>query len=448
LPVQCVIPARTVAPVVGASAAQAASAGSAQAAVGVLVEQAAVLARAGAGKMLGCFAAIDDPRDRRGIRHSLPTILGLCTAAVVSGQLLLDDITAWISAANPEVLAAFECRRDATGRLTPPHPDTVERLVTLLQAQHLADGVGAWLAARAGVGPVGAPIAGPGWLPAVAVDGKAVRGAIGADGQVPYLLAAATHEESVVLAERLVGAKTNEVPELPPLLRELAERVGGVGGCVFTMDALHTVRSHAQLITSELGAHYVMTVKENTKTLYDRIDALDWANVPIAHETLDVGHGRRDRRTIRVLDAPEDLGFPGAAQVFLLERYTTRTVRKRPKGSRRYTKQTVHSAVAVLGVTSLSAREAAPEHVAGYVRGHWAIENKIHWVRDVTFREDASQVRTAPRFRVMATLRNLAIGLIRQAGHTRIAATIRKIRNDPLLLLAILGLRQHPETGP
>ena len=261
-------------------------------------------------------------------------------------------------------------------------------------------------------------------------------------------MAAATHGESVVLAERLIGAKTNEVPEFAPLLRGLAQRVGGVGGCVFTMDAAHTVRAHAQLITAELFAHYVMIVKQNTPTLYDKIDALDWANAPIAHQSLDTGHGRRDKRTIRVLDAPEDLGFPAAAQVFLIERYTTRTVRKRPKGSRRYKKVQVRSAVAVLGVTSLSAREATPEHLAGYVRGQWTIENKIHWVRDVTFREDASQVRIPPRVRVMATLRNLVIGLIRQAGYTRIAATLRKIRNDPPLLLTILGLRQQPETGP
>ena len=236
------------------------------------------------------------------------------------------------------------------------------------------------------------------------------------------------------------------MPEFAPLLRGLAQRVaGGLGGCVFTMDAAHTVRAHARLITSELLAHYVMIVKQNTPKLYDKIDALDWANAPIAHETLDIGHGRRDKRTIRVLDAPADLGFPGAAQVFLVERYTTRTVRKRPKGSRRYKRVQIRSAVAVLGVTSLSAREAAPEHLAGYVRRHWSIENKIHWVRDVTLREDASQVRKGLKFRIMATLRNLTIGLLRQAGYTRIAATIRKIRNDPHLLLTILGLRQHPE---
>jgi len=209
------------------------------------------------------------------------------------------------------------------------------------------------------------------------------------------------------------------------------------------MDAGHTVRAHATLLTEELGAHYVMTVKENTKKLDQRIDALDWAQVPIGHQVEDTGHGRREKRTIRVLDAPADLGFPGAAQVYLIERYTTRKVRKRTKGSRKYSTVQIRTAVAVLGVTSLSSREAGPEHLAGYVRGHWSIENKIHWVRDVTFREDASQIRTPARVRVMATLRNMAIGLIRQAGYTKIAATIRRIRHDPHLLLTVLGLRQH-----
>ena len=83
--------------------------------------------------------------------------------------------------------------------------------------------------------------------------------------------------------------------------------------------------------------------------------------------------------------------------------------------------------------------------MATYVRRHWAIENKIHWVRDVTFREDASQVRTGSRPRVMATLRNFALGLIRQTGHTKIAATIRKIKHSPALLLTILGLRPCPQ---
>jgi len=185
----------------------------------------------------------------------------------------------------------------------------------------------------------------------------------------------------------------------------------------------------------------------STKGLFALLDALDWKNVPVGHVTVDAGHGRRERRTIQVTAVPAGSGFPGAAQVFLLERYITRTVRKRTKkSSRKYRKVQVTSAVAVLGITSLSAREAGPEQLAAYVRGHWSIENKIHWVRDVTFREDASQVKTGSRFRIMATLRNLVIGLIRQAGYTKIAATIRRIRRDPRLLFRIMGLPEYPET--
>lgn len=411
------------------------------AAIAVLVERAAVLHRVSGGSLLECFAAIPDPRDKRGIRHALPMILGSCAAAVGSGCVTLTEITEWIVAAEQELLAALGCRRNAEGRCQPPHPDTIERVFALLGAQGLADEVGGYLARKAGIGCVGAPVTAPVLLPAIAVDGKAMRGAIGPDGQIPYLLAAATHGESVVIAERLIGVKTNEVPEFQPLLRDLPVPVGG---CVFTMDAAHTVRSHARFITEDLLAHYLMIVKQNQRGLFDRLDGLDWASVPITHRTEETGHGRRERRTIQVMDAPADLGFPHATQVFLIERYTTRTVRKRAKGSRKYKTVKVHTAVAVLGVTSLSAREAAPEHLATYIRGHWSIENKIHWVRDVTFREDASQVKTASRPRIMATLRNLVIGLIRQAGNIKIAATIRRIKNNPRLLHTIMGLSQRP----
>ena len=217
---------------------------------------------------------------------------------------------------------------------------------------------------------------------------------------MPYLLAAALHEDTAVIAETLIGAKTNEVPEFAPLLRGLNQRYP-LAGHVITIDAGHTVRAHARLICSELLAHYVMTVKQNTPRLYDALDALDWAAVKVRHEITETGHGREERRTIQVMDAPEEVRalFPHARQVALIERYVTRKVRKRGKNSRKYTTAMVRSAVTAFVITSLDAREAAPEHIAGYVRRHWRIENKIHYVRDVTFREDYSRVRTgtAPR---------------------------------------------------
>ena len=187
----------------------------------------------GRGWAAGVFRRYRRPRDRRGVRHALPTILGLCTAAVASGQVLLADITAWITGAGqtcwPRSAAA------ATPRAaTPRHTRTPSN-----------DCSPSW---RRSSWPMGSA---PGWPPAPGSARSARRppGRAGcrrsrstarrsaarsagrdADGQVPYLFAAATHGESVVLAERLIGAKTNEVPEFAPLLRGLAQRVGGVGG--------------------------------------------------------------------------------------------------------------------------------------------------------------------------------------------------------------------------
>jgi predicted transposase YbfD/YdcC len=404
-----------------------------------LVSRAAALAAASGGNLLECFAAVPDPRDPRGIRHSLPCVLALCTAAVLCGNTAIEDVTAWVHRAPQDVLAAAGARRDALGIRAAPHPDTVMRIFADLGAAALADHVGAYLALRALPGPVAYPVAAPGWLPAVAVDGKAVRGAAGPDGMIPYLLAAVTHGTGIVLAERLIGPKTNEVPEFAPLLLALNEYYP-LAGHVITADAGHTVKAHAGLICGKLLAHYVFTVKCNTKKLWEELDALDWATVPVQHESRDSGHGRRERRTIQVMDAPEHIRnrFPHARQAALIERYVTRTVRV--KKAKRWVKKQVKSAVAVFIITSLDAREAAPVHLAGYVRGQWTIENKVHYVRDVTYREDFSRVRTGPRPRIMATLRNLAIGLIRQAGYTKIAATIRKIKHDSSLLLAVLGL--------
>ena len=99
------------------------------AAIAVLADRAALLQRAGGASLLDCFAAIPDPRSKRGVRHELPTILGLCTAAVLSGCVSLVEITDWVTHADQELLGALGARHDPTGRHVPPHPDTIERVL-------------------------------------------------------------------------------------------------------------------------------------------------------------------------------------------------------------------------------------------------------------------------------------------------------------------------------
>ncbi len=407
-------------------------------ALGALACRAVMLA-AGGG-VLGCFAAVPDPRDPRGVRHSLPCVLFLVTAALLSGKTLLEDVTAWITHAEPEVLAAAGAYRGRDGNLAAPHKKTVTRVLGLLGAQALADGTAAFLAARRPAGPVTFPVRRPVLQPSLNADGKEIRGATAADGTVPFLLSAAVN--GTVLAEKEIGAKTNEIPEIGPMLLALNTRFP-LAGWVITADALHTQRKLADLICEQLLAHYVFTVKDNQPHLRAALAALNWDRAR-RHVTRDEGHGRSETRRCRAMDAPASIRtmFPCARQVARITRTVTRTVTARSGRQRTTARKTSSETVYI--ITSLSAREAAPAHIAAYIRGHWAIENKVHWVRDVTFREDASKVRAGARPRVLATLRNLVIGLLRLAGHNAIAGTIRDIEYDKTLLLAILSLTPAP----
>jgi hypothetical protein len=253
-----------------------------------LLERSVTLAAACGGSLLSCFALVADPRDPRGIRHSLPCILALVTAALLSGKTLLEDVTARVSHADPETLAAAGAHRDRNGTLVAPHPKTVTRVLGLLGAQALAGAAGRYLAAALPPGPVAFPAGGPVLLPSLNCDGKEVRGAAAADGTVPFLLSAAVN--GIVIAEREIGAKTNEIPEIGPMLPDLNTRFP-LAGQAITADALHTQRRLAKLICQDLLAHYVFTVKDNQKNLNAALAGLNWARAR-RHVTRGKGHGR------------------------------------------------------------------------------------------------------------------------------------------------------------
>jgi predicted transposase YbfD/YdcC len=193
----------------------------------------------------------------------------------------------------------------------------------------------------------------------IAVDGKAVRGAKGRDGKAPHLVAALAHGIGAVLGQVAVDSKPNEIPAV----RELLKAFTDLKDAVITMDALHARHDTAQAVLAR-HADYVMTVKANMPTLHSQLRKLPWKDVPsFSHVTKD--HGRRARRTVKAVLAPAWIEFEGAAQVAQVRRTVTR------KG-----KKTVE---VVYVITSDAG--ADPATLAAWVRGHWHIENKLHWVR-------------------------------------------------------------------
>jgi predicted transposase YbfD/YdcC len=225
----------------------------------------------------------------------------------------------------------------------------------------------------------------------------------------------------VVAAQAEVGVKTNEVPMAAVVLGQI-----DLNGKIVTADALHTVKATANHI-HEHGGEFVFPVKENRQALFDALNALPWAQVPVACTATDKGHGRITTRTIQVLPAPDDLPFPHVNQVFLIERYVT-DLHGQPI-----------SAVAALGIASPEPELANAADLAGYVREQWSIES-LHWLRDTLYQEDKSRVRTRSGPRVMAALRNLAIGALRMAGRADVTEATRWAGRSMDRPFTILGL--------
>jgi predicted transposase YbfD/YdcC len=380
--------------------------------------------------LLDRFSAVSDGRSDQARAHPVAAVLTLAAAAVVAGMRSLTAIAGWVLDVAPEVRERLYARCGLSASV--PSRSTLWRVVAGADAAMVDAAVGAWLAAgyaaTAGL-PTGEqrPILGLAadevgglvsgqlggdregaavGLVALMVDGKTVRGAEDADGHQVHLLAAATHEHGLVLAQTEVGAKTNEIPMFEPLLDSL-----DISGAVITADALHTQRRHAEYLHRR-GADFLFMVKDNQPGLFTALDRLDWPSVPVGHASTDRAHGRIETRTIQLLPAPADLPFPHVEQVFLVERGVTDL---RGKSL---------SNVAIFGVTSLDAHRAGATDLARFTRGHWGIES-LHWIRDSLYREDESTIHTGSGPRVMASLRNLAIGALRLFGRNDITEATR-----------------------
>lgn len=392
--------------------------------------------------LIGRLEDLVDPRDARGIRHSFTTTLTLAACATAAGHKSITAISEWSEDASQEVLARLDARiSPATGRRIPPSYATIRRTLMAVDAEHFDRIVNTWAGDQAAKRAQPSPPTPPDHdndshsddggagadLVGVAADGKTLRGAKRCDGTQTQLLAAMRHDLGTVISQvNIENDKTNEIRAFAPLIEAL-----DIAGMVITADALHTQRDAATLLAAK-GAHYIFGVKANQPTLHnaglETLNRID-LNEP-EFETSQRGHGRIDRHRIWTAPVPDHVNFPNAARYVIVERETSTLTDVRTSIEYR------------IYITDLTAAQASPHHLHRLINGHWSIENSLHWVRDVTYDEDRSQVRTGTTPRVLATLRNLAISAIRYAAHrtVNIAAATRQLARAPDLTLDLLGI--------
>jgi predicted transposase YbfD/YdcC len=367
--------------------------------------------------LLDHFGRVEDPRDVRRILHPLPEVLLLVVCGTIADCDDYEDIAAW-GAAHLDFL-----------RQHLPYANGVpgERWLTILMNRIspalFADAFAGWVREswpdKAGL---------------IAIDGKTSRRSHDRSaGAGPlHLVSAFATTARLVLAQEAVPDKASELAAIPPLLERLGAE-DGLKGALVSIDAIATNPAIAAAITAQ-GADWLLAVKANQPSLRAEVEAA-FAEAPAldTHTDLDKGHGRLEERRMAVLREtdwlegarrfPGELRLPGAA---CLLRAETR----------------VEAAGATRSETRyfVSSRPLAAAEAAEAVRGHWAIENRLHWVLDVTFGDDQSRLRKGHGARNMATVRHFALNLVRTARDKRSIKSRRKLAGwSPDYLNAILA---------
>ena len=352
--------------------------------------------------------AVPDPRGRHGLRYELAFLLTCLIAALVCNCNSSEAVAQWCREQEGLLRQVFGSRLFLT-----PSGSLYRWLLPRLDVAIVEEVRGRWIQAT-----LQARADDP-----IALDGKTVRGAHHGEEKAPHLLSFRTHQSQETLYEVRVSEKTNESPVAKAVLPTLP-----IAGRVTTADALHTHAAFMQVVHEQQG-RCVLTVKQNQPTLY--ADLATYFADPHAScqeaETWDRRRGRVEHRLIRVSTemntylAPT---WPFVAQVAQLTRIVTK------KGAT--TTEIVYL------ITDLEPLQASPDRLLALVRGHWSIENGSHSVRDVSFQEDRSRLRTGNAPQLLAACRNLALTLIHRSGSSQVSATRRSFSYHPEQALALL----------
>jgi predicted transposase YbfD/YdcC len=367
--------------------------------------------------LMDALTLVDDPRRRQGRRYPFTGLLAVAIVAVLGGARSLAAIVRWAKGADAHLLDALGLPHGTDGRV--PAATTWGRTLAKTDGDQLDDALTLFTETLARDPLEDVVDTGPRSL---AADGKTVCGALDADGKQLHLLPIFRPDTGTVAAQRAMRDKGCEVTHFSAAL----DTLDSIQGLIVTADALHCQRKHARYLHKR-GAFSYFPVLGNQPLLFAALDALDWQNTPIASSRTERNRGRTETRQLQVLPVPEHIDFPHAMQAVLIERTTT----GRGDGK-------THC-YAELGITSAPGDTANGATLARITCDHWGVE-AMHHVRDVTYNEDASRVRTGTTPRAMAAFRNLAISLARLAGFNNIAAATDHYRARPADALHLLGL--------
>ena len=365
---------------------------------------------------------VPDYRKRKGRQHRSLTLLSLIAMALASAQRTPQAIARWVREHRDELFAALP---PSVSRL--PSGATLRRALARLSVAALEQALAAFHPPSAPA-PTPTPIPAP--LQGVAIDGKAVRG-VGRSGHPCHLVSLVQHDDARVLGQVEVALKRDERSAVPALLegRDLH-------GKVVTLDALHTLRPTARQIRAQNG-HYLMIIKKNQAALYEYLDMLFTLPAqPADHEvwqtvepTTEKGHGRLETRRLRCGNAHiEDVDWPSVQQV--VRRECERIVLKTGKRSCEVT----------YAMVSMTPAQAGAATIERLWRGHWTIENQTHYVRDVTFGEDAGHAAQGNTAHALAALRNGLLTLFRSVHWRSIPDALAHYGASVARAFALIGL--------
>lgn len=358
--------------------------------------------------LYGRFHHISDPRGAKGKQYSLVTLLVIIFLAKLAGKDKPDEIADWAKnhAAEIAELLGLESQQ------MPSH-STIRRVfhTTLEEAEFDRMAQEYNQQEQTGSGQV------------LSMDGKALRGTRIADQErSDQVLSLYDVQDQLVVAQAAVDTKENEIVAAPRVLEQVE-----IAGKIITGDALHTQRAISALIVQR-GGHYIWPVKTNQPRLYEDIERLfapddpkpGFGKITTDFQTaskVNYGHGRLEKRTIQTSSMLNDYqDWPGLGQVYRLERRFDWT---------RQGKVFKSSCEVEYGITSLPNAAASPVQVLLYRRKHWGVETGLHYRRDVTFREDSTRMTIGAAGRILATVNNLVIGLLKRARHDNAAKARR-----------------------